>query len=202
MSQASFFFDAPLTETPASQIPPKPVIPASIPTECEAFVQAALVVLETIADGFDVQDVLKAMGVPKLSIIGWHWSRVLEAIKRPTPGLPYDQGPYGPFQSYKQDGKTLYRRLPPIVLCPGWDGSECTETVRAGAHCPKCRELESAACLTDTYMVFSSEVYLSVGSLIPTDNCWVVIGTATSKDIPDTSDHPSKHYWYRAVPTD
>jgi hypothetical protein len=84
MSQSTFFFDAPLTEMPVSQIPPKPVIPASIPTECEAFVQAALVVLETIADGFDTDDVLDIMGVPKLARVGWHRSLRLESVNTAT----------------------------------------------------------------------------------------------------------------------
>jgi hypothetical protein len=95
MSQSTFFFDAPLTEMPVSQIPPKPVIPASIPTECEAFVRAALVVLEAIADGFDTDDVLDIMGVPKLALVGWHRSRVLEAIKQPS------DNPYGNMASIR-----------------------------------------------------------------------------------------------------
>lgn len=142
MNQESFFFDAPLTEIPASQIPPKPVIPASIPTECEAFVQAALTVLETIPDGFDTDDVLATMGLHRLSINRWHRSRVLEAIKRPIDG-PYGCSPYGDFQAYMDGNNIRYRRLGPFEPCRGYEGKECMTVTRGGVLCVKCGELEA-----------------------------------------------------------
>jgi hypothetical protein len=142
MTQASFFFDAPLTEIPASQIPPKPVIPASIPTECEAFLQAALIVLETISDGFDTDDVLAVMGVPKLARVGWHRLRVLEAIKRPTDN-PYGCSPYGEYQAYRDGDNIRYRRLLPYEPCRGYEGQECATVTRGGVLCAMCAELEA-----------------------------------------------------------
>jgi hypothetical protein len=142
MAQAFFFFDAPLTEIPASQIPPKPVIPASIPTECEAFLQAALIVLETISDGFDTDDVLDVMGVPKLARVGWHRLRVLEAIKRPTDN-PYGCSPYGEYQAYRDGNNIRYRRLLPYEPCRGYEGKECATVTRGGVLCAMCGELEA-----------------------------------------------------------
>jgi hypothetical protein len=142
VAQASFLFDAPLTETPASQIPPKPVIPASIPTECEAFVQAALVVLETIADGFDTDTVLEAMGINRLSIDRWHRSRVLEAIRQPIENR-YGSSPYGEYQAYRDGTNIRYRRLKPVTPCRGYEGKECTATTRGGVLCSQCVALEA-----------------------------------------------------------
>jgi hypothetical protein len=142
MSQSAFFFDAPLTEIPASQIPPKPVIPASIPTECEAFVQAALAVLETMTDGFDTDAVLEAMGINRLSIDRWHRSRVLEAIRSPIDN-PYGSSPYGEFQAYRDGTNMRYRRLQPITPCRGYEGKECAAVTRGGVLCAQCAALEA-----------------------------------------------------------
>lgn len=208
MEQTGFFFDAPLEHIPATQIPaaapvPKPVPPPVVHQvkreDDEAFVQKALVVLETIEDDFDTDDVLEIMGVEVLSRKGWHRARVMEAIRRPVTGLPFDQGPYGPFQARKDGSNMRYRRLPPMQACGGWEGRECSEIVRGEALCLKCRDLEADS-LDDTYAVFGSDISLAVGSLIPTDSHWKVLSTATSRDIPDTVDNPSKRYWYRAVP--
>lgn len=138
MSQSAFFFDAPLTETPASQIPVfKPVTP----TEDEAFVQAALVVLETIPDGFDTDDVLDIMGVSKLARVGWHRSRVLEAIKHPSDN-PYGGSPYGEYQAYRDGTNIRYRKLLPYEPCRGYEGKECKTITRGGVLCQACAELE------------------------------------------------------------
>jgi hypothetical protein len=146
--QTGFFFDAPLEHIPVSQLPPPapppaPKVAAPAPSDNEAFVQAALVVLETIEDGFDIETVLAAMGVHKLSISGWHKSRILDAVRRPVPGLSFDQGPYGPFQAYRDGNNIRYRRLPPVLPCRGWDGADCKNLARGAGPCAACKAMEA-----------------------------------------------------------
>jgi hypothetical protein len=118
------------------------VIPASIPTECEAFVQAALVVLETIPDGFDTDAVLELVGVPELSRTRWHRSWVLNAIKQPSDN-PYGSSPYGEYQADRDGINIRYRRLKPYEPCRGYEGKECATVTRGGVLCAMCGELEA-----------------------------------------------------------
>lgn len=142
MEQVGFFFDAPLTATPISQIKAPPAIPDTVPSEKESFVLAALQAIERLRDGFDQDDVLEAIGVPKLSRGGWHRARVMEAIARPTSN-PYGCSPYGEFERRMEGRNVRYWRLKPLGPCRGFEGKECAAVTRGEILCAACQELEA-----------------------------------------------------------
>lgn len=141
-SQCGFLFDAPLVNDPAPLIaPPPPPLPATgiiLPAD-DSLVAAARAVIATLPDDLDYDEVLDAMGLHPLSRTGWHRSRVLEALLVGPAG--------GDFQAYRTaDGKLRYRRLPPLMPCPGFEGIECTRMTRGGARCPCCLRTEEEDC--------------------------------------------------------
>lgn len=131
--QNSFFFDQILDHDPAPQIAPKPITPAAdipIPSNAAAFVARARAVACDLADELAADDVLDAMGIPSHSRTGWHRSRVMDS-------LLVMHG--GEFQAYLSDGALRYRRLPPLMPCPG---DECQQATRGGVLCFHCLKIE------------------------------------------------------------
>jgi hypothetical protein len=142
--QIGFFFDAPLVEMPASQLPPRPVLP-TIPEDLRSLGHTDLVVLlfgisEAIEqDDISYTTVLDMAGFPTHAQTAWHRSRMLEAI------LP----PNGNWQAYRVDpqnksSELRFRRLPPLSQCPGYDGVVCDTPTLGGVLCNKCKAREHA----------------------------------------------------------
>jgi hypothetical protein len=135
--QLGFFFDAPLVEMPASQLPPPSVIePRSLAVrELLALAGPELVAClrqmsSTMPDEIDYDDLLAATGFPSEAITGWHRSRMLEAL------LP----PNGEYQAYQSGpGAVRFKRLYP---CPGYEGAECRAMTGGGVLCQRCQMLE------------------------------------------------------------
>jgi hypothetical protein len=49
----------------------------------------------------------------------------------------------GEFQAYKTDAGTIrFRRLPPLMPCPGFEGIECGRQTRGGIRCEACLRVE------------------------------------------------------------
>jgi hypothetical protein len=137
-TQAGFFFDAPLLNDPAPLIAPPPTpAPAAgilLPAD-DSLVETARAVIATMPDDLDYDEVLDAIGLHPLSRTGWHRARVMEALLVSPDG--------GEFQAYKTDaGKIRFRRLPPLMPCPGFEEIECNRQTRGGVRCETCRNAE------------------------------------------------------------
>lgn len=100
MTQAGFFFDAPLEHDPVSQLPPlRPLSPFKTGTEQDkqefiARVRLALTELDYPAE-LTINDVLGHVGLNPVSMIAWHRSRVLDVLM--------EQG--SRYKSYPREGQ-------------------------------------------------------------------------------------------------
>lgn len=131
-TQSGFFFDAPLTSDPVSQL-----VPRAPRCEKEQFVERLRGLLDSIADDIDIDAPLLAIGLAKESLTGWHRARSMEALIG---------GPFPAFQAYYADPerkKLRYRRLPPLMSCPGFGDSPCRRATRGGLRCPEHADMEA-----------------------------------------------------------
>ena len=132
--QAAFAFDTPLTHDPVSQLAPIAPKPDN-----EEMTRRLAAVLPDLPDDIDLDAPLLAIGFEKHSLTGWHRSRALDALIG---------GPAPDFQAYtvsqESNGalKIRYRRLPPLMPCPGYSGFECGKPTRGGVLCTEHRKWE------------------------------------------------------------
>lgn len=130
MNQSGFTFDAPLLHTPASQIPPK-----SPRCDDAEMIERLRAILPDLPDDIELDAPLRALGLEPHSLTHWHRARALDALIG---------GPFPEFQAYRADeGKLRYRRLPPLMPCPGYGNTQCGKPTRGGKRCAECLGIES-----------------------------------------------------------
>lgn len=131
--QSSMLFEAPLTTEPVSQLPaPRPANAA------EELLAKLANVLPSLPDDIDIDAPLLAIGLTRTSLTGWHRARAIDVLIGGMTPI---------FQAYiAESGKLRYRRLPPMLPCPGYDaytnGTPCGTPTRGGVLCPQHRFLE------------------------------------------------------------
>lgn len=142
--QFGFSFDAPLTEMPVSQIPPRPVLPP-VPANLASLKGHDLIVyLFGISEAIEGNEiayttVLDLAGFPLHTQTAELRARMLEAI------LP----PNGNWQCYRVEpgnkaSDLRFRRLPPLGPCRGELCADLTRpTLTRGVFCERCADAEA-----------------------------------------------------------
>jgi hypothetical protein len=134
MEQAGFSFDAALTGIPKTQLPAIPKRETA-----DEFADRLKATLEDLPDDIELDTLLLTAGLDRLSLTGWHRARALEVLIG---------GPDPAFQSYTAEKlgngalKLRYRRLPPMMPCPGYGDLECGRPTRAGVRCSLHADME------------------------------------------------------------
>ena len=128
LSQSGFTFEGPLTTDPVSQIAAK--APKGDAAELVARLMA---ILPDLPDDIELDAPLLALGLTKESLTGWHRTRAMDALLGMNPT----------FQAYRAENGLRYRRLPPLLPCPGYEDRSCGKPTRGGKRCVACSEIEN-----------------------------------------------------------
>lgn len=133
MDQSDFSFDAPLIATPASQITTRTM------SDISEIISKLSDVLPTLPDDIDIDAPLRAIGMSDSAITGWHRARSMDVLIGDK---------YPVFQAYVVEQiagalKIRYRRLPPLMPCPGYGDETCGSPTRGGKRCEKHAEVEA-----------------------------------------------------------